>query len=1569
MAVYYTYLNEQCKKEAKKLGVLEEVLKIQKDIEKRQSISNFDPHPVPFLKKRFGGNKRLIIEGRLIDDKELGEDIVVVILLRCLVRGDDEYAKVFLHNTMEFKEKNHIDNQVIIDYLRTHHKEIKIKPKSHLKDYEVQLLEPCPKSSMGEEAFLESYEWFERISQEKYQQNLIRYHEIIYEIMDNDECAPRKICKIVHPKKNSIAILYIYYPEYNYTLLLAPLYPDNPKDENDLRRKYAKLEKELPEEDILRESRRAYPALVVLDDEIWRGVEKSDDANLALSPEEERILKSIHEYKATKKFPLFINGRPGSGKSTLLQYLFADQLCRYINISPIEKTNLNPPLFLTYNNDLLERAKTTVRSIFTHGAEHYDMKLEEAEINDLLKQSFFSFRAYLRERLPESIRKKFASRNYIDYNRFKSLWDAHRSKHPEKDVRTISSEIAWHAIRTYIKGMFYGEDEYVDPDYYEHEMNENSRSISVENFEKIYKYVWEGWYEPLCKEKNYWDDQDMARAVLQLSDEDLAQHPAVFCDEAQDFTAVELELIERLSLYSQRTVESYQLINIPFAFAGDPFQTLNPTGFQWERVKAGFYELIRQLDPSKKAKLDINFQELSFNYRSSEEIVKLGNLVHLLRAVLFEFKHLQPQQSWTQIGTATPVWFQKSDVFCQNRIREQKEIPIIVPCEENGEKEYIRNDDFLKSLKDASVLSPARSKGLEYNRVILYGFGDYALKNFPELVSYIEKSKTVDKNTDIRLAWEYFFNQLYVALTRAKKRLFIIDSKEAIERFWQFAIENFYKKHLLKYYNNSIWEQEYLGTIVEGGEHSWNEDRDDPLLLAHDYENRGKSTFDAYLLRLAASNYERAGRPEKAKICTAEAYLYDGEFSKAADNFKALGNPERAVTAYWLQGDYESILKLGENYSTIVDNVFHDAARLAMKSINFTTLRRFIERINSNTFEMGGLPYLHELLLNRWEKFFIKLVDRVIEYLRAKHDINTMEWMDLIDGLIKFLKIHEFDQACCAQIAELYYLTDRPKEALALNKECFDEKDSKKRIPWILEALAQTEPFPTNIQYYLELGKQKKALKIWEDNDLRVITGLVIDKLLKASIEAKHMKGIKKLLPMISDMDLIEILLEQMSEKIIENFMGELPIAIAHALEMRREWENLLMFFKKGVCKHTTIDKFMNRFMIVEDRTIRMAAVVRILARSDRLSNESEKIQNKIAEFLKKHLIIEKNAPFEKQKNVKKLFEYIDIQEAGAAFERAFKLTYALDFYEQFFREGYLSYRVLRPSEEESEFARQRWLKCKFRLAEIGGSKSGTGQKHLDEARKYERQWGIDVENIPELPELDVLTGFEYEFEIGEIGLTQKTKSTVFTSKISEKSIKNEFTKPNETKKTIVENYMTKKDVQIPSLSKILESSSVVSSSHKANLKKLSKEEKHTIKVAVTNNKKDTKNIEKQEVQYKNDMNIDKKISGEKPSINISSIVALRFKYGNKKFNIKAVINKGKLIIEDEENDSVQCRKERVESLDIDIIQNENRFMITDWNLNIYILETKESYIYRFLDLNEQPIFGYELFKNLNNVK
>ena len=141
---------------------------------------------------------------------------------------------------------------------------------------------------------------------------------------------------------------------------------------------------------------------MVLDQDFWLAIQKDEEANLALSPEEAELLESVHRM-GWRSYPLFINGRAGSGKSTMLQYLAAD----YVDFS-LRRDLSHLPLYMTCSRDLLERARTTVRGLLTrHHKRLYEGAHDPAEVDGILGRCFVVFHDFLYSLLPADMQNEF----------------------------------------------------------------------------------------------------------------------------------------------------------------------------------------------------------------------------------------------------------------------------------------------------------------------------------------------------------------------------------------------------------------------------------------------------------------------------------------------------------------------------------------------------------------------------------------------------------------------------------------------------------------------------------------------------------------------------------------------------------------------------------------------------------------------------------------------------------------------------------------------------------------------------------------------------------------------------------------------------------------------------------------------------------------------------------------------------------------------------------------------------------------------------------------------------------
>ncbi len=658
---------------------------------------------------------------------------------------------------------------------------------------------------------------------------------------------------------------------------------------------------------------REYPDWMLLDDKMWIDLEKDIFGNFSLSPEESRIL---HPEGGEMRFPLFINGRAGSGKSTVLQYIYADYIARYATAGAEAG---KPPAYFACNRELIRTAKELVRSILLHNPKYCvgdSADAIKALVNDeeSFEKSFRVYHDYLLSLVEVKTRNRFfPERRYLDYARFTKKWEEKFGR-TQNARRDYGADISWHVIRTYIKGMSMGD--ILDLSDYGN-IAQNQQSVSAEVYERVFKNVWEAWYRDLtdyeCGE-SYWDDQDLVRYVL---DNDLLPSDGdgflgVFCDESQDFTHIELESFLRMSVYFERSIYPHEISKLPFVFAGDPYQTLNPTGFRWEAVKAAFTEkFIFGICPiADKVQTDFTLADLQNNYRSIPNIVRFGNSVQLLRGAKFQIPDLKPQLEW-KADVARPIsYFPADDEHFWRAMLSREGVHIIVPCHANEEFQFIENDVILKEhvqidqksgTTTPPVFSAVRAKGLEFPCVIVYGFG----QSLPDAKLLDMRDRATDEEREKFLPYEYFLNRLYVAVSRPRSQLYVVDTELGWKNLWRFAESlDALKGIQQKAPHNYVWN-EHLEPIQEGtSDHLDSDFEYNPEELAERYEKTGLAESDPAMMNYAARYYQECkGKNEKVVECLAMGLLFNKDYGGAARKFTEIRNYAKAGECWWECGD------------------------------------------------------------------------------------------------------------------------------------------------------------------------------------------------------------------------------------------------------------------------------------------------------------------------------------------------------------------------------------------------------------------------------------------------------------------------------------------------------------------------------------------------------------------------------------------------------------------------------------------------------------------------------------------
>lgn len=1324
----FVYVTAECEKEAEHHGYQSDLARFRERIEAIQDVRQFDPFPPPYMvKKKFGGR-----QGRLI--AAFKPDIrghSVIVLLGLMIRGDAAYEDQFSRDPVEYGRKHfdHLYSDAQLEsYVaqRTAAEPPPAKPEPTLPEYGYLHLALNSRSESSDGVICESIEWVQRTNEAPFKNRLETIFAAISK--DTDDDRPGGKCYVVDAQ-TGVSIITRSFPELKLRLLVAPLALNEDVDKLGTATKDALLSDAPSLETVLQASRRAYPPLLLADLDLWMELERDTQANLALSPEETRLLETARNPEGG--FPLFINGRAGSGKTTILQYLFTEYL--YYHLTTEERGP--SPIYFTCNSELLSQSRRMVEKLLRCNAQWWEHPNREkwiAENQVLLDAAFREFHAHFYSMLPAAEQgTNFARDRYVNFAKFKRLWHERFCKE-SKALREFGPDISWHVIRSYIKGLT--AEVYLEPEEYRH-LDQKQITVTQKTYELVFDKVWTRWYKQLCEDQKYWDDQDVARYLL---DQDLirAEHSAVFCDESQDFTRIELEILLRSSIYSERRLDTNDVARVPFIFAGDQFQTLNPTGFRWDAIKASFVEkFIFALDPGRRSRLkDLNYQELVLNYRSSRSIVNFSNFVQALRGRLFDLPGLVPQQAWDRETNCPPVIGINSDnEEFWDRLKRERDIAIIVPCGEGEELEWINADPVLRrrikiedGVPDALVLSSARAKGLEFARVVVYGFGD-APEAQGDLLHPLHGKESYAGDPDKSLPYQYFINRLYVAVSRAKRRLFVVDSKPGFERLWAFARDEGLEGAIIKglKHGESTWAKA-LSRLELGMPGDLSLDRtQDPREHADSLASQGRAAGDSLMLLYAAASYRNLGEQAKADWCKADALVIQQSFLAAGQTYLLCNRVSEAVDCFWRarREGWRAMVDIAEKYPEILLRLEFAVAQAAVRPAVIDMIAKALSRIGDRVstpegaMEIGANPVWAEAVRALLDKSNGVSADHATWAQLAAHADRISSHISIVPDSLR---------------GTLHYRANAMSAAVQHWERCNETATHEYKL-----AKAQTAPFPERLGPMFDVGKQAEIIRECAENPTVVLTGRPAE----AASEAHLENG------------LIELALryaigsrkkEQIMKVVSRLPEGSGPI-VARAIgayyavaASRSETSLFLQHAEKGPVAALRPPKSVSTWLENNAAQVDLAWV-RAIARFGALSEVSwddrkSKINRRpMAEYLRRTFF----------SSGRPLIERGHERELGAAFELLGNRTDALAYYE-WMADQY------RGDNAEHLYARRRWVVCKERQAEFESSRGDekSARLHRDDAAKVRQAPGILDAELPAYPSLGSAEELAMEFAV-----------------------------------------------------------------------------------------------------------------------------------------------------------------------------------------------------------------------------
>lgn len=589
------------------------------------------------------------------------------------------------------------------------------------------------------------------------------------------------------------------------------------------------------------------PRMFVPRDEIWSDPallqgwcdRSSLDVDLLLTEEQEAVTRL--------RRPVLLHGSAGSGKTTVIIH----SLHEHAVANPDQSL-----LYVTYHPGLRETAEDLYQSLLAARA------LEAGKV------TFYTFDDLCRALLDEAGLELHRTRLFGEA--------AFVARYPHLAPRpVVPATAAWCEIRGVIKGRIDApsdlrERRLLGLERYLGELGRCEGAVPA----TFRRPLWElaRTYQGFLDREGWHDEMDLARlawhalAQMRTSRRTAWRFDAVFCDEVQDLTALQMSLLH--DLWAGPPARLF--------LAGDAHQTIHPSAFRWAEVSKKFYE-------GEEQQVAYDRVTLARNFRNS------GQVLALAEAVLTRLKRrlLQgnPEYRWEPppLGShqgppgLPPVRIEGSEAALVEAMRR-------LPA--SAQRVVIAGSDQQRAgLQErlgeaATVVTVHEFKGLEADCVILWSFFSASPRFWSDVVGQCCTAGSYEVLTEC--------NRLYVALTRSRRYLALYDPSGSPVP-WELA--------------------DFRGVEIRREAPAW-------LLTVQKEASSQAEWLERALLyeknrvwRLAAVAYRHGGRPQEAGRCLAALAEEEMRLGDAGRLWLEARQWERARACFKRMGDARGLAR------------------------------------------------------------------------------------------------------------------------------------------------------------------------------------------------------------------------------------------------------------------------------------------------------------------------------------------------------------------------------------------------------------------------------------------------------------------------------------------------------------------------------------------------------------------------------------------------------------------------------------------------------------------------------------
>ncbi len=471
-------------------------------------------------------------------------------------------------------------------------------------------------------------------------------------------------------------------------------------------------------------------------------------------------------------------------------------------------------------------------------------------------------------------------------------------------LKNLSGEVIYKEIFGVIYGSHEPRTPLKDMLTYDEYYSKRASSFSKTECEVIYRLGRD--YKTYLMRNGLTDNNFMSRELISNLNR-LPKYSIAVLDEVQDMTEVNLNLMTSISL---------KLFTV-----GDALQMINPSYFSFAYLKRLLY-----------SEDETHVKELQNNYRNTKKISEIITSLGAINVLKFGTHSFVLKGVSVDTDIKTQAVKVNGTGFIQElRAKKYGDYTLIVASAK--QKATMR-----KLLGNREILTVSEAKGLERDTVILYNILSDNFDKWETLDRITVNRKTADENS----VYRYYFNLLYVAVSRAKHNVYVYEERDVS------AFKDFFRREFLALsVKDAIKNLESILSIKEVEEDELLE-RISKFISLGQYENARITALnlDDELMRVKQSHL----------IDVAEKYIQHGNYREAGIRYWELGLYDEAKETFRLSGDVKLIEFMEASIKEESHALSYDIVRFypdldgneVAKSLILDTLKRDLTELKEN---------------------------------------------------------------------------------------------------------------------------------------------------------------------------------------------------------------------------------------------------------------------------------------------------------------------------------------------------------------------------------------------------------------------------------------------------------------------------------------------------------------------------------------------------------------------------------------------------------------------------------------------